>query len=331
MSTRAAPDPAAPSADQATHLRQLVAEAKAKDDPAAQPRRLWARTSFHSWAEPILPARPAPRPLARVVAVASGKGGVGKTNMSVNLCAALAERAVRAVLLDGDLGLANADVVCGVTPSANLSHVLEGVRTLEQILVRAPGGFMLAPGASGLTRSLETGLGRQDEVLRRLEPLDSAADVILIDCGAGIGAGVLSFVRAADLALVVTTPEPTAIADAYALIKRLAQLNSDVPGAPASLFINQARDRAEADATHARISAVCRRFLGFQIPLLGWAPSDRAVQDAVRARVPFLVGTPRCPAARAVREAAASLLAALDVKSSNAQPRRGLIDRLFRS
>jgi flagellar biosynthesis protein FlhG len=268
-----------------------------------------------------------------VVAVASGKGGVGKTNMSVNLCVALAERSVRAVLLDGDLGLANADVLCGLAPGANLSHVLEGARTLEEILIPAPGGFLLAPGASGLTRSLEAGLGRQDEVLRRLEPLDSAAEVIVIDCGAGIGAGVLSLVRAADAAVVVTTPEPTAIADAYALIKRLAQLRAGEPAgacAPASLLVNQARDRGEADATHARISAVCRRFLGFSIPFLGWAPTDRAVKDAVRARVPFLVGAPRSPVSGSVRSTAAALLETLEVKAPKSAPRRGLIDRLFR-
>lgn len=240
---------------------------------------------------------------APVVAIASGKGGVGKSNIAVNLAVALSRASVRTTLLDGDLGLANADVLCGVPSRGDLSDVVAGRKSVEEILVRAPGGFMLAPGAAGVASmaDLDDRAGRR--LLDAVERLTRGADLLALDCGAGIGRGALSLFGSADLGLIVTTPEPTAITDAYAFLKCAAAGGDGVrpmPMARARLVVNQARDREEALAVHARVSAVASRFLGAPIALAGWVPSDPAVGRAVRARQPFIIAAPGSGAARRI-------------------------------
>lgn len=330
--------------DQATRLRALMAAAATPaagagaTAPLVLPRLALGaqdlRVSRSPACSPVRMDAPqaatAPCP-ARIVAVASGKGGVGKTNISVNLCASLAEQGQRVILLDGDLSLANADVICGVAVNGHLGHVIEGSRTLEQILIDVPAGFRLAPGAAGLARFVDAGLGRRHEILWRLSGLDEGVDVVVIDCGAGIGAGVMSFVRAADLTLVVTTPEPTAIADAYALIKCAhAECGRAVGrGFSPALVVNQARDAADAATVQRRMSGVCERFLGFKLAEAGWISSDPHVSAAVRERRPFLRAYPRCRAARDVRGVGTRLAERLRLRAEPERERIGLLGRLF--
>jgi len=237
------------------------------------------------------------RPRATVIAITSGKGGVGKSNVAVNLAIRFAKSGKDVVLLDADLGLANADVLCNVQLPANLSHVIARKRVLRDVLVDAPGGFRLIGGASGLARMADLSDDERSRLVDAMAELEHQADIILIDTGAGISPNVLSFTRAADHVLVVTTPEPTAITDAYAVIKVVSR---DPGVGRISLLVNQARSPAEGRLVHDRIARVAKQFLGATVFDAGHVMSDEAVPLAVRRRVPFVLSTPQCPAGQCI-------------------------------
>src|SRR3954463_593954 len=198
---------------------------------------------------------------ASVIAVTSGKGGVGKSNIAVNLAIQFAAAGRDVVLLDADLGLANADVLCNINLSSDLSHVIARKKELHEVLVPAPGGFRLIGGASGFARMADlTDMDRQ-RLVDSLVELERQTDIMLIDTGAGISPNVLSFTRCADHVLVVTTPEPTAITDAYAVIKVITRSGGDshlmhAADQRISLLVNQARSPGEARVVHERIAKV---------------------------------------------------------------------------
>jgi len=237
--------------------------------------------------------------------------------------------------------MANADVLCGLSPAKRLEAVV-GIagrpqRTMSQIAVAAPGGFRLVPGAVGVARMAELPRDDRAAILSGLADLERDSDVVVIDNGAGLGPSVLSFLNAADLSVIVATPEPPSIADAYALIKCvLAQQDADrfadrahrgvnpaSAATPMTMLVNQAADAREASAVHARVAAVCIRFLSYPLPMLGSVAQDPRVAAAVRERRPFLLGAPRAAASRDVREVAASLVRHLriDLRSAST-PRR---------
>lgn len=284
--------------DQASSLRRLV-ESCGGSVTTAPVREQETVPADHEGSVDQWPVR-----LARSIAVASGKGGVGKTNLCVNLAISLARRGYRTTLIDGDLGLANADVLCGVTAQGHLGHVVSGARRIEDITIDVPGGFRLVPGAAGIADLADLEPRSLARLLMELTRLERSADAIVIDCGAGIGRGVLGLMSAADLAVIVATPEPTSIADAYALLKcvttRAARAGAGGAAPSVEVFVNQAADSAEAAAVHGRIGAVAQRFLGTTPPMAGWAPSDEHVRRAVRARKPVVLGFPDSPAAKAV-------------------------------
>lgn len=292
--------------DQAQHLRDLVNRATPAKPAPVQPKP----------AEPVQREEPPP-PLprlatrrARTIAITSGKGGVGKTNLAVNLAARFAQAGKATVLLDADMGLANADVLCGLELPYNLAHVVARRRRLDEVLATAPGGFKLAAGASGLARMADLPPEEHSRLVGALASLEQTNDLILIDTGAGISQNVLSFTRAADHVLVVTTPEPTAITDAYATIKVILRergTGSEGNRRPISLLVNQARHEAEAHKVYERVARVARQFLGAAIEDAGYIPADLAVGRAVRGRVPFVVGQPASLAARAVTKLAIRL------------------------
>jgi len=293
------------SDDQATRLRALVEASAPGAPPGSAPRR------------------------TRTIAIASGKGGVGKSNLAVNLAVALAQSGARVALLDADLGLANADLLCGLPVGPNLAHLLDGRATLADI-ARAPiPNFTLVPGCSGIAAHADLDPPRRRRLAGALDEIERAHDAVLLDCGAGIGPSVMWLMSEADRTLVVTTPEPTAIADAYALIKSAALVRPAGQGANWSLVVNQAESRDQARAVHARFSAVCDRFLALEVPFAGWIPADRAVPDAVRARKPFTLESPRCPAAREVRNLSGSLRAELGLQPNNTRSTPGGLARLF--
>ncbi len=244
------------------------------------------------------------RPRASVIAITSGKGGVGKSNIAVNLAIQFAGAGKDVVLLDADLGLANADVLCNVDLHANLSHVIARKKELRDVLTPAPGGFRLIGGASGLARMADLSDEDRQRLVSALVELEEQTDVILIDTGAGISPNVLSFTRAADHVLVVTTPEPTAITDAYAVIKVVSRESND---RRISLLVNQVRSSMEARVVYERISKVAKQFLGVTVLDAGFMVADEQVSLAVRRRTPFLISNPRCPAALCISQLAMRL------------------------
>jgi len=229
---------------------------------------------------------------------------VGKSNIAVNLAIRCAAAGKRVVLLDADLGLANADVLCNIDLPWNLSHVISRRKTLREVLVRAPGGFHLIGGASGLARMADLSDADRMGLISALGELEEQADVLIIDTGAGISPNVLAFTRAADHVLVVTTPEPTAITDAYAVVKVLSREGGE---RRMSLLVNQVRSAAEGRGVHERIARVARQFLGVSLLDAGCVFADPAVSTAVRSRRPFVLGNPRCPASCGIAQLAMRL------------------------
>lgn len=265
----------------------------------------------------------APRKLGigtRVIAVTSGKGGVGKTNVTVNLASLFARWGKRVMILDCDLGTANVDVMLGMHPRYSLQHVLSRQKRLEEVIVTAPNGVQVIPGGSGLQDLANLSDSRREELLATLGSLDGMTDVLLLDTGAGIASNVLQFVRAAGEAVIVTTPEPPAVTDAYALIKVASLQNQQGPlagqVAPAAeaplqlrLVINQVHTELEGRETADNIAAVAKRFLNVDVQPFGFIPADPNLRQAVRRQTPVVEAFPRTPAAAALERIGRQLLA----------------------
>ena len=233
----------------------------------------------------------------QVVAVTGGKGGVGKTNVSANLGIALSRLGRRVMLLDADLGLANLDVLLGLQPQGTLAEVLDGERSLDDILVRGPAGITVVPGASGMRRYAALDARRQAGLVAAFGGVGRDVDALIIDTAAGIGDPVLGFCQAAQRVLVVVCDEPTAMTDAYALIKVLARS----PRRPRiSVVVNQARTRQEGQDAARRIVDVASRFLGVTVESVGQIPHDEQVGLAVRQRCAVLARYPRSDAAACI-------------------------------
>ncbi len=265
-----------PSDDQASRLRDLVDSLRS------------TRTEAPSTPEQQR------RPSVPVIVFASGKGGVGKTCTAVNTAAIMAADGLRITLLDADMGTANADVLCGVNPRRRLDAW--NTSTLDRLASPTPYGFSLVPGPTGAMAELSS--PDRAKLTSRLAELDSACDAILIDAGAGIGPCVRAVVGAADIAVIVTGPEPTSIADAYALIKVTIRAPSGVPRpSRMGVLVNMAESEAQAAAVYARIASVGDRFLGFRPAYLGWIARDEAVGESVRTRKPLVCQESDSPAA----------------------------------
>lgn len=330
-----------PSPDQAERLRRLVIPPRSTPTagvpngaavaPVAQPAA--AATPSASAAMTGLSVSPLAvndrtrsNRIARAIAISSGKGGVGKTNLAVNLAIAYAARGQRVVLLDADLGLANADVLCGITPRATLEDVVSSERSLEDVMVAAPGGFRLVPGASGVSRLADMGQTQRRNVLDQLLALERNTDVLIVDTGAGIGANSMAFAAAAHMIVIACTPEPTSIADAYGAIKTLVARGCRDG---IHLVVNMAMSDEEARAVHARIDRVARAFLSTPIKYAGAIPLDPLVPTAVRRRTPVSVASPDAPASKAMRQLA-RVLAGESAEADRADQRKGFLARLAR-
>ena len=251
------------------------------------------------------PPTPAFR-LPNLIAIGSGKGGVGKTFISISLAQALARQGGRVLLFDGDLGLANVDVQLGISPQQDLGGVVTGALPMEAAITPCPSaGFDILAGRSG--SSMMAGLTpTQLQALRGgLTDLCGRYDRVLIDLGAGIDRQVLFLAGPAALQLVVTTDEPTALTDAYALIKTTL---ARTPDADIRLVVNQADTPADGRRTHAAIAEVCRKFLRHELPLAGIIRRDPRVRDAIRAQMPLLSRAPQAPAAEDVLALAAGIV-----------------------
>jgi flagellar biosynthesis protein FlhG len=236
------------------------------------------------------------RSRARTLVVASGKGGVGKSNLCANLAVALGQRGARVLLLDADISQANLDLLLGVHPRYDLQHVLSGERTLEEIVVMAPGGVQLIPAASDVPELAELDDYRRECLLRGVATLDARADLVIMDTASGVTRDALALCLAADEVVVMTTPEMPAFADAYGLIKVLSTQGIRVPP---HLLVSQATTADEAEETADRIRLVARRFLQLEVDSWGAIPEDPAIPLAVRRQEPVVVAYPHSPAALA--------------------------------
>lgn len=256
---------------------------------------------------PVPRVAPARIKLAKAIAISSGKGGVGKSNLAVNLAVLMSRMGLKVCLLDADMGLANADVLCNLTPKLTLEHVVAGKCKLWEAMMLAPGGFRLIPGASGVARMAELNIDDRRRLLQQLAALERVADVLIIDTGAGINSTVVSFAGAAHTALVTTTPEPTSLTDAYGMIKTLARRT--IPSeSNIELVVNMTISPDEGRNVFGRMERVSRTFLGREIAFAGAIPTDPAVPTSVRQRVPFVLYAPDAPATQALRVLARRLV-----------------------
>jgi flagellar biosynthesis protein FlhG len=255
------------------------------------------------------------RQRAHVVAIVSGKGGVGKTNIAVNMAISLAAAGRRVLLVDADLGLANVDLVLGRRPRGDLGHVLSGRLPLEQVVQEGPAGIRWIPGASHMPAISRIGERRREALLDRLTALETQHDFVLLDAPAGIGQGVLHLARQADELLLVTTPEPTALMDAYTLLKAAAASGPDSLGR-VRLVVNMVSHRAEADRAYNRIREAAARFLAVPVDLLGYVFCDGHVGRAVQKQEPLVLAYPHSQAAWCMKRLAVAILDAPQAPSA---------------
>ncbi len=272
--------------DQASALREM------KDTVAA----VRGRVAVASAAEKRAGYRPSNR--VRVIAVTSGKGGVGKTNISANLAYLLCRMKKKVLVLDADAGLANIDVILGLMPKYNLYHVLAGEKSLQEVLIQGPGGFMILPSASGIQEMSDLSRGCKLTLLDEVKSLRENLDFMLIDTGAGIAGNVMYFNMAAQEIIVVTTPEPTAMTDAYALIKVLCQRHAKDRF---RILVNMVKSEEEAKEVFARLNQATNHFLNVSVEYLGHVMQDGHISDSVRKQKPFVSLFPHSPAARCLQ------------------------------
>lgn len=325
--------------DQATDLRNLFSSTrggggKESVGPAtaeAVPSERKGRVSFG----PSTRTRPvrvrSPR-LTQAVAVASGKGGVGKSNLSLNLAIEVARTGRRVAIFDADLGCANVDVLCNLQVRSTLADVISGKRRLAEIMVKVPGvrgrgGVGLVPGASGVMELASLNATQRTMVIEQLAALEQVVDLVIIDVGAGIAADAIGFARAADSVLLTCTPEPTAMTDAYAAAKLMLS-NNEAPDL--SLVVNMVGNEEEGRAVHRRMDQVARRHLGRGLELAGVVPFDFSVVAAVKRRKPLALESPDALATRAIRTIAHSLITDAPVTERTAR-KKGFLTGLLRS
>jgi len=272
--------------EQADKLRKVVNDLKLKQFPAAQNLSIKSKT-------------------ARIITITSGKGGVGKTNISVNLAIALSELGLRVIILDADFGLANIDVLFGIIPKFTLADMIHGKRNIFEILSDGPNNIKFISGGSGVEDLVKLDKNNLEEFLKNISLLDKIADVIIIDTGAGLSDNVMRFIMASDEVLLVTTPEPTSITDAYALIKMISNRDRQKI---IKLIVNRSENEKEAKDILDRLCLVADKFLGLDLYPLGYIPQDDSIIKAVKQQEPFSLSYPRSHASKHIREIARKLV-----------------------
>ncbi len=260
----------------------------------------------------------------RILAVTSGKGGVGKTNVVVNLALSLAKTGKRVMILDADLGLANIDVLMGLVPKFTLYDVLRGEKLLDDIILTGPYDLKVLPGGSGIQELANLDYYQRERLISALRTFESDVDFLIIDTGAGISRNVLAFISAADEVCVVLTPEPTSITDAYGLIKILSKfkLHDEV-----SLIVNMVAHSTEASQTVNKIQTVANKFLQIKVKQLGYISQDLSVGKAVRKQQPFAQLYPKAKATNDINQIAQKIMG---YRVNQGKGMDGFVNRLMR-
>lgn len=236
---------------------------------------------------------------AKVIAVTSGKGGVGKTSFTSNLAIELSALGKKVVVMDADLGLANTDIMLGLNPKYNLSHVVRGQKSLKDVIVDVNNDFKLIPASSGVTELADLSEYEMNRIIAEFQAVDKDADIFLIDTAAGIAKNVLNFLVASDEVLLVSTKEPTSITDAYALVKTLSHAKKD---AKINLVVNMCATETEAKMVADKLCNVCLKFLGVKVNYIGCILSDEHVSRAIVKRTPLVKLAPNSKAARCIKK-----------------------------
>lgn len=269
-------------------IEAIIAETKQEIQPYVF-KRLEARTP-----------RKAGEKIAHTITVTSGKGGVGKTSLVANMAICLAQAGQRVIILDADLGLANIDVVFGIRPKYNLMDVVNGDMNIDEIMVQGPYGIQIIAGGSGVMELADLELEKANRLYDQLRFLEDKTDFLLIDTGAGISKSVVSFCQAADQVVVITTTEPTALVDAFGVIKVLYNKR---PDAYVSALVNKVDSPEEGQEIYQRLSKVAKDYLNnFEVHYLGSLKQDRNMHIAVRQQTPLLLFSPMSPVAVDLRK-----------------------------
>lgn len=262
---------------------------------------------------------------ARIIAVSSGKGGVGKTNLTVNLGIALSKMNKKVTIIDADLGLANIDILLGLVPRYTLTNVLKMEKELSDIIVDGPNGVSIISGGSGVMDMVDLSSGELTRLIDSLEQLNNDSDYILIDTGAGLSHSVLSFIQAAQELVVVVTSDPTSITDAYALIKNIENKDVNV-----KVVVNRIESNKEGHDVFEKLNTATSKFLDMTLESIGYIYEDHNVKKSVKKQVPFLIGFPNSLASRGVELVAENL----DRNSTYTQPSGGFstfIKKIFKA
>ena len=257
----------------------------------------------------IIKAGPAVRPLARVITVTSGKGGVGKSNTAINLAINFKKMGKRVIILDADFGLANIEIMFGTMPRHNLSDLIYQGKSITEIITWGPGEVGFISGGSGIAGLSNLGKEYLNYIIQNLAALDAIADVIIIDTGAGISDAVLECLVASGEILLITTPEPTSITDSYSLLKalnrhpRFTKENSQI-----KMIANRVEGEKDGDVLFKKLNMVVSRFLGLPLEYLGAVPQDKHLAQAVMQQTPVSLASPNSRSAKAYEAIAARLM-----------------------
>ena len=248
------------------------------------------------------------RKVSRVITVTSGKGGVGKSTLTVNLAIHLSRLGKKVIILDADFGLANIEVMLGIRPEYNLADLMFRGKNLKEIIIPGPENIGFISGGSGINEMANLNKTQIVDLIQKMSELDQLADIVIVDTGAGIGNSVLEFVAASEEVLLVATPEPTSITDAYALLKSLNRNSSyQKTQTVVELIANQVRGNQDADELHEKLGIVVNKFLNIDIEFLGSIPYDDSVSKAILRQEPVVLSAPNSAAARAIMEIAAHI------------------------
>ncbi len=281
--------------DQATNLRRMI---KGESDKALKFKKNNKYGSFSTGNRPT------------VMAVTSGKGGVGKTNVVGNLAIACQRMGKKVLIFDADLGLANIDIIFGLNPKYSIEDIIKGDKELSQIIIKGPEGVAIIPASSGVQQLAHLSEGQKINLLNEFDSLNNLFDILLIDTGAGISSNVIYFNLAAEERIIVVTPEPTSITDAYALIKVMFYQHGTKNFI---LLINMVKNEKEAKSVYNNLSQVVGRFMGgISLEYAGFIPWDSRLQDAVSRRVPVICCHPEASSSNSFNELADYLLRQTD-------------------
>ena len=267
---------------------------------------------------------------SRIITVTSGKGGVGKSSLSINLALQFRRQGKKVIIFDADFGLANIEVMFGVIPKYTLADLMFRGKELKEVITEGPEGVMFVSGGSGIARLVNLDNEQIKRLVNKMSELEEMADVVIIDTGAGISPAVLEFVAASSEVILVTTPEPTSITDSYALLKALS-LNKNYTKDKNRIMLvtNKVRSENESRSVYEKLSAVVEKFLDIDISYLGAIPSDESITKAVMSQTPVSIAYPSSPPARAFKRIGDELLQSGQERTDDKRGLASLFTKLF--